>query len=144
MKRTAVLLKSNIRKALGSGLKFISLLMLSGFLCTAYSNMAKAQMINPFGVNNRATLSKDDYKIALEAVGTLLNEQPPSVGRFDTWSNPASGNHGKFTILKIFTSNGMPCRKVNSYVAYHRAGTTPRSFTLDVCKLPNGEWKTVA
>ena len=144
MKRMAILLKSNLRKTVGRGLKFVSLLMVSSFLCIAYSGMAEAQMINPFGVDNGATLGKDDYKIAGEAVEKLLNEKDLSLGRFDTWSNPASGNHGKFTILDIFTSNGMPCSKVNSHVAYRKAGAAPRNFTLDVCKLPNGEWKTVA
>jgi surface antigen len=101
-------------------------------------------MINPFGKYNGPTLGKEDYKLAREAVGELLNETTPAVGGYDTWSNSASGNHGKFTILEIFTSKGMPCRKVNAYISYGKAGSAPRSFTLNVCKLPSGEWKTVA
>jgi surface antigen len=106
--------------------------------------MAKAQMINPFGRYNGPTLGKEDYTLARESVEKLLNEQTPTVGGYDTWSNSASGNHGKFTILDIFTSKGMPCRKVNTSIFYHKAGAAPRSFTLDFCKLPSGEWKTVA
>jgi surface antigen len=136
--------KLNAGKVISGRLKLALLLMITGSLEIASFSSAKAQMINPFGVNNRATLGKEDYRLALEAVGKLLNEKPPTVGRYDTWSNTASGNHGRFTILDIFMSNGMPCRKVKSYVVYSRAGTTPRSFTLNVCKLQNGEWKTVA
>lgn len=124
--------------------KFLFLLLLAGTLANAYSKMANAQMISPFGGYNGPTLGKDDYKLAGEAVEKLLNETKPTIGRYDTWSNSASGNHGKFTILSIFTSKGLPCRKVNSYVVYRKAGSAPRSFTLDVCKLPSGEWKTVA
>lgn len=144
MKLMAVSAKSNAKKAVVGGWKLACLLMVTGFLVLLSSNMASAQMINPFGKYNGPTLGKEDYKLAREAVGKLLNEQTQTAGRYDTWSNSASGNHGKFTILEIFTSKGMPCRKVNSYVSYAKAGSSPRSFTLDVCKLPNGEWKTVA
>lgn len=136
--------KLNTGKVISGRLKLLLFLLIAGLLEIASFSGAKAQMINPFGLNNRATLGKEDYKLALAAVGKLLNETPPAVGRYDTWSNAASGNHGKFTILDIFVSNGMPCRKVKSQIVYSRAGSPPKSFTLNVCKLQNGEWKTVA
>ncbi len=144
MKFVEFFLKPNPKKVVAFEFRLVMLLMLSGFLSIANPNPAKAKMINPFGVNNGATLSKDDYKIALAAVRELLNEKTLKVGAHATWRNSASGNHGKFTILDVFISKGMPCRKINSYVAYQKPGATPRSFTLNVCKLSNGEWKTVA
>jgi surface antigen len=144
MKLMAISAKLNARKMVVRSIKLLFMLLLAGMLANAYTNMANAQMISPFGGYRGPTLTKDDYKLAREAVEKLLNETAPPIGRYDTWSNSASGNHGKFTILSIFTSNGLPCRKVNSYVVYRKAGSAPRSFTLDVCKLPGGEWKTVA
>ncbi len=143
MKLMATLAKLNARKMAVRPAKFLFMLLLAGTLVSAYSNMANAQMISPFGQYNGPTLSKDDYQLAREAAEKLLNETTPTIGSYVTWRNLASGNQGKFTILSIFISNGLPCRKVNSYVVYRRAGS-PRSFTLDVCKLPSGEWKTVA
>jgi surface antigen len=144
MKLMAISAKLNARPLVVRPAKLLFMLLLAGTLASAYSNRANAQMISPFGRYNGPTLGKDDYKLAREAVAKLLNETTPKIGSYDTWSNSASGNHGKFTILSIFTSNGLPCRKVNSYVVYRKAGSAPRSFTLDVCKLPSGEWKTVA
>jgi hypothetical protein len=143
MNLIAVSEKLNVRKMIVERFKLAGLLIVAGSTAIVSSNMAKAQMINPFGTYNGPTLGKADYKLAREAVGKLLNEKTQSVGDYDTWRNSASGNHGKFTILEISTSNGMPCRKVNDYVSYGKAGSTPRSFTLNVCKLPGGEWKTV-
>jgi surface antigen len=144
MKLTAVSAKTNVKKPIMGSLKLPFLLLMAGSLAIVSFNMAQAQMINPFGKYNGPTLGKEDYKLARQAVGKLLNEKPPTVGDSETWHNAASGNHGKFTILDIFTSKGMPCRKVNDSVSYGKVGSAPRSFTLDVCKLPSGEWKTVA
>ena len=144
MKLMAISAKSDAKKVIVGGLRLAFLLIVAGSLSIAGSKMAKAQMINPFGKYNGPTLGKEDYKLAREAVGELLNEKTPTVGDYDAWSNSASGNHGRFTILEIFTSKGMPCRKVNAYTIYHKPGSSPRSFTLNVCKLPSGEWKTVA
>ena len=144
MKFLAISEEENVRKMAFRGVKLALLLLGGGFLAIVHSNMAQAQMINPFGVNSGATLGKEDYKLAREAVVKLLDEKTLTVGSYDTWHNPASGNHGTFTILDIFTSKGMPCRKVNSHTVYRKVGANPRNFTLDVCKLPSGEWKTVA
>lgn len=144
MEFMAVLAESSVMKLGKGGLKLAFLLMLAGTLAIVSCKTADAQMVNPFGKYNGPTLGKQDYKLAREAVAELLDEKTPAIGDYDTWSNSASGNHGKFTILEIFTSKGMPCRKVNAYISYHKAGSTPRSFTLNVCKLPSGEWKTVA
>jgi hypothetical protein len=124
-------------------MKLAFLLIMAGALTVISPNMAKAQMINPFGKYNGPTLGKEDFKLARQSMERLLNEKAPTVGRYDTWSNTASGNHGKFTILEIFTSNGMPCRKVNEHIFYQKSGV-PRNFTLDFCKTPSGEWKSVA
>lgn len=140
MKLRARLATPNAREMVVGGLKLTLLLMTAGWLTIASSEAAKAQMINPYGRYNGPTLGKEDYRLANRAVEHLLNENPPTVGAYDTWHNSASGNHGKFTILELFTSNSMPCRKVKSSTYYQRSGAY-RSFTLDVCKVPGGDWK---
>jgi len=102
---------------------------------------AHAQMINPFGRYTGPTLSKDDYNIAGGVVSKLLNEQPPKLGSTADWSNPATGNHGTFTLLDIYTSKGMPCRKVKGDVVYGKTSAHPRSTTLSACQVPSGQWK---
>ena len=144
MKLITISAKSNVKNVAVGGLKAALLLITTGSLAVVTSQMAEAQMINPFGKYNGPTLGKEDYKLADEAVEKLLNEKRPTVGAYDTWSNSASGNHGKFTVLEIFTSKGMSCRKINESISYRKAGSAQRSFTLDFCKLPSGEWKTVA
>ena len=143
MKLRAISAKPTVKKVIEEGSKLALLLAVAGSLALASTEMAKAQMINPFGTYNGPTLGKEDYKLSNAAVEKLLDRKTPTVGAYDTWNNPTSGNHGKFTIREIFTSQGMPCRKVNSSVYYHRSGAH-RSFTLDVCKLPSGEWKIVS
>jgi surface antigen len=143
MKRMAAEAKFNVKKMIVRGLKLALLLIVGGSLVIASSRMANAQMINPFGVYRGPALGKQDYKLAFEALETLLNEKPPTVGDHDVWNNPASGNHGKFTILEVFTSQEMPCRKVNADISYSRSGST-RSFTLDFCRVPGGQWKSIA
>lgn len=102
---------------------------------------AHAQMINPFLGYRGPTLTQEDFRIAGGVVNTLLNEKPPTVGRSENWSNSASGNSGKFTILDIFTKDNMPCRKVRSDVTHARGSNRERSFTLDACQIPSGKWK---
>jgi surface antigen len=142
MKRIASEAKLGVKRMHMRGLKLTLLLIVAGFLAIVSPRLAKAQMINPFGFYNGPTLGEQDYKLALEALQTLLSEKPPIIGGFDTWSNSDSGNHGKFTILELFTSKEMPCRKVNANFFFRNSGFT-RSFTLNFCELPSGEWKSV-
>jgi surface antigen len=143
MKRIAAEARLDVKKVVVRGMKLAFLLMLAASLAMVSLHTANAQMINPFGFYRGPTLGEQDYKLAREALETLLNEKPPIVGHYDTWNNSASGNHGKFTILEIFTSREMPCRKVNADISYRRSGST-RSFTLNFCRLSGGEWKSVA
>jgi surface antigen len=140
MKPMKILVKTRMTPRL---FRLASLLAAGGLAATISATAAQAQMVNPFGTYNGPTLSTQDYDQARVVAVKLLNETPPEVGRYESWTNPASGNHGKFTILSIFTSQGMPCRKVKADVTYSKPGSHPRSFTLDACQIPSGQWKTV-
>jgi len=108
-------------------------------LVLAHAGAARAQIINPFGVKTNANLTSDDYKLGRAAVDRLLAE-PPAIGRYEDWSNPASGNKGTLTIVGILTKNNMPCRKVKSYIVYGKKGAAPNTLVLDVCDTSTG-WK---
>jgi hypothetical protein len=137
MKPMAIFVKTGSRK-------LACLLLAGALLGTAGGTAARAQIFSPFGLGyNGPALKQDDYDIAKVAVGKLLNEKPAQAGRYESWNNPASGNHGKFTILSIYTQDNMPCRKVKADVIYAKAGAPPRSFTLGACQIPSGQWKTV-
>jgi surface antigen len=105
----------------------------------AGAGAARAQIINPFGVNNNNTLSNEDFTLGRAAVTKLLSETP-AVGRYETWSNAKTGNHGKLTITSIFTRNSMPCRKLNSLIVFAKKGSAPDTLVFDVCKTSDG-WK---
>jgi hypothetical protein len=118
-------------------------LAFGGLFAVWQAGAAQAQLINPFGVNNGTLLTANDYKLGGAAAKKLLAD-PPAVGRYETWSNPVSGNRGELTIMEISTSKDMPCRKVKSHIIYKKAGALPRDVTLDACQVPSGEWKIVS
>jgi hypothetical protein len=105
----------------------------------AHAGAAQAQIINPFGVNNGNTLSNEDFTLGRAAVAKLLSDTP-TVGRYESWSNPASGNSGKMTIASIFTKNSLPCRKLDSLIVFSKKGSDPNTLVFDVCKTSDG-WK---
>ncbi len=116
-------------------------LIVAGFLVFAHSHAAQAQIINPFGANNGNQLTKDDFALGRAAVAKLLNDAP-AVGRYEDWSNPASGNHGRLTIARLYTQNSMPCRKLDSLIEFSKKGAAPNTLVIDVCKTSDG-WKVV-
>jgi hypothetical protein len=117
-------------------------LMIAGCLAFAHANAAQAQIINPFGVNNGNQLTKGDFALGRAAVAKLLSDSP-AVGRYEDWSNPATGNHGRLTITSIYTQTGMPCRKLDSLIEFSKKGAAPNSLVIDVCKSSTG-WKVVS
>jgi surface antigen len=143
MKPMAIFVKTGGRGRAKPLSRLACLLLAGGLLSAAGGVAAQAQMLRPFAGYNGPTLKQDDYNVAGGVVTKLLNEKPAQVGHYEDWNNPASGNHGKFTILSVFTSKNMPCRKVKADVIYASANSHPRSFTLDACQIPTGEWKTV-
>jgi surface antigen len=143
MKPMTILVKTEVRRLMVRMSKLAFVVATGGLLATAYCAAASAQMITPFAGYTGPTLSRDDYRVATVAAGKLLNDKPVEIGRYEDWSNAASGNSGSFTILSIFTMNGMPCRRVKAHVVYSKASAPPRSFTLNACQIPSGQWKTV-
>jgi surface antigen len=105
-----------------------------------WSVCAHAQ-INPFRSYKGPVLSKADLDQGMQAADRLLKADAGKVGASETWTGPTSGNSGTLTVQNAFERNGNPCRSLRSVVNY-KAGTN-RTWTLNVCRLPNGEWKIV-
>jgi surface antigen len=114
----------------------------AGLILTGLHAAALAQ-INPFQGYSGPTLSKQDLDMSQAATRKLLTDDRGEVGKSEHWVGATSGNQGDITVLKSFTRQGMPCRTLRSAVRYKQKSAPPRSFTLDVCRLQNGEWKIV-
>jgi hypothetical protein len=63
-----------------------------------------------------------------------LFADPPAMGRYES-------NHGELTIVEVYMSKDMPCRKVKSHVVYKKIGALPHDIMLAACQLPTGQWK---
>jgi surface antigen len=101
---------------------------------------AHAQLLNPFRGYNGPVMNDQDRKLARGALQTLLDQDPVTVGKTETWSNPANHRHGSLTMAGSFHYNGMNCRTVQSSVSYPD-WASPRKFTFKLCRTPSGEWK---
>ena len=111
----------------------VALLLIGG-------SAADAQ-INPFRSSRQANgLSKEDVAMVTDATGRLNQKDPIHVGDSEDWSNPASGNSGKVTVTRLFTSLGMACHAVRYDLSY-KAPRSPRSYNANWCRTKTGEWK---
>ena len=105
-----------------------------------WSVSAHAQ-INPFRGNKGPVLSKADLELGTQAADKLLKEDEGKVGASETWTGPTSGNSGTVTVQSAFERKGSTCRSLRSVVNYKNG--TKRTWTLNVCRQPNGDWKIV-
>jgi hypothetical protein len=117
----------------------VGLISATAVLCL-WSACADAQ-INPFRGYKGPVLTKADLDQGRQAADRLLNADAGKVGASETWTGPTSGNSGTLTVQSAFERKGNTCRSLRSVVNY-KAGTT-RTWTLNVCRLANGEWKLV-
>lgn len=108
----------------------------------AFVSIAHAQLLNPFPGFSGPVMNDQDWKLARAALRTLLNHGQATVGRRELWNNPADRRHGSLTMLGSFQYNGMDCRRVQSSASFPDR-LNPRVFTLRLCRIPSGEWKTL-
>ena len=105
-----------------------------------WSATANAQ-INPFRGYKGPQLTKADLEQGMQAADKLLKADEAKVGASETWTGPTSGNSGTLTVQSAFERKGNTCRSLQSVVNY-KAGTK-RTWTLNVCRIANGDWKLV-
>ena len=98
--------------------------------------------INPFSSSRESSpLNRQDRQLLLDSIAQLNAQVPIKVGDEDQWSNPATGLSGTNTVLRIFTSNNMPCHRLHHTLA----GATPaqsRAYDMTWCRTAKGEWRS--
>ena len=117
-----------------------SCLFLTTLCVVGWSTGARAQ-INPFQGYKGPVLSKEDLAAGRVAGSKLLHDDHADVGTSEAWIGPSSGNRGAVSVVRVFQKKGMDCRTLKSEIHYKKAATSPRVLNLDVCQLPNGDWK---
>lgn len=84
----------------------------------------------------------DDSDLALlkTAAGKLYLTDGVEVGAVEEWSNPETGSHGTVKLIRKHEYKGLPCRRLQHDIELKRV-TDPYRFTVDRCRIANGEWK---
>lgn len=119
---------------------YASAILLGGTLTlvSAFSGAVQAQ-INPFrGLGPK--LTGDDVQLLLDSTARLNKAIAPKSGQSDDWNNPLTGAHGSTTLTKIYRYHDMACHTLRYQVSPNRSRPL-RTYTLDWCETPNGEWK---
>ncbi len=106
-------------------------------LGVAIAPFAYAQNFAPLGTGLGPLLKGDDLSIvgnvsaALNAAGTAGSKH---------WSNPKTGTSGTITLIRDFRGAGMACHELK-YLFNLTHPTRHRTYTLNWCRIPSGEWK---
>jgi surface antigen len=118
--------------------KFPVLIVVVFALCLSGARPAIAQ-VWPFRDSVFTKFTGDDMKLFQQNVTDTLNA--PGSNSERTWSNPATGTHGKISAGEPFTKDAMQCRKI----AYtNEAGDKKGSAKYTYCRAPDGKWKALA
>jgi surface antigen len=98
-------------------------------------------MFGPLGTSIVPNSMTHDDLDALAAAGAkLYTPEKVTVGTVENWNNPKSGNSGTVKLIREFKQkNGMPCRRLEHRIKLAREGE--RTYTMNRCKTPEGEWK---
>ncbi len=111
------------------------------FLSLALHPTVSGAQVNPFQSSRIGTgLNNADRQAMGTAAQQLIRQDTVLDGASDKWSNPKSGNSGTITVLHSFTRSGMACRRVR-YDFHLAQRANPRSYTVNWCKTPSGQWK---
>jgi hypothetical protein len=113
-----------------------------GLLLAAALAPAQAQ-INPFRAGRYGgDMPPGDWAALLKSVDELNADPTLKVGDSDSWNNPDTGGFGTNTVQRLFTQNGMPCRRLEHVLAT-KSQSRATSFVMSWCKTSQGAWKTV-
>ena len=122
-----------------TGKRYTFLPLLGALLLTAaFLSEAAIAQVNPFR-KNIVHLTDEDLRM-MSSAAQELTKPTARAAQMETWSNPKSGNSGSIELLKTFEKNAMLCQK-RRYGVHNDKENKKDSFVVDVCRLPNGEWK---
>ena len=88
-------------------------------------------------------LDESDLALVKTAAGKLYSTDGLEVGAVEEWTNPETGNHGTVKLIRKHEYKGLPCRRLQHDIKLKRI-IDPYRFTLDRCKVADGEWKILA
>jgi hypothetical protein len=96
---------------------------------------AQAQMLGTWSwAETNVVLTQAD----LDMIRATLDQQ---VGTSASWSDSASGNSGKITLLKALSRNGQRCEQIEYRMSPPSKTEPSDRFVLTSCKQPDGVWK---
>jgi surface antigen len=101
---------------------------------------AQAQYLGP-GIETNVALTKQDLAIMRHVVNEQVHGKP--VGTSAKWSNPASQNSGKITLVRKFTRNGQQCETLDYRLTSTRGSVAPQHYRLSSCLQPDGQWRLI-
>ncbi len=99
---------------------------------------AQAQILGPSWETN-VTLAQADLDMIKAALAQQIHNK--RLGASAAWSNPASGNSGSVTLLKIFARQGRRCEQIEYRMSPPQAARPSDRFVLISCLQPDGSWK---
>jgi surface antigen len=97
--------------------------------------------VNPFRSDRLGrSMSQEDRTLMTESIDRLNATPNLRVGQTDSWSNPQTGSSGVNTVQGNFRANGMPCHRVQHFIA---RGDRPEgsTFSMTWCRTAQGAWK---
>ena len=101
----------------------------------------QAQQFSSFGSSrNGVGLTKVDSDMVSAATNQLNAKAGLQQGDDQSWANPKSGNSGKVTVTKLFTSGDLPCHSLQYDNSMKKTAQSP-SYSLNWCKVGEGVWK---
>ena len=113
--------------------------VLSAVVAIAALSVPADAQFNPFR-RSAFELSEAEIQLAQAAAAKLYEGEKAELGDVERWADPSRGTEGTVTLIRIFTHNDMPCRRLQHDIRPGRAGESTR-LIFDRCKAPSGEWK---
>lgn len=107
-------------------------------LAIAVTIPAHAQL-NPFRRSD-FDISDTDIDLVRAAAAKLYQGERAALGDIQHWANPENGNQGTVRLVRVFTHDELPCRRLQHDIKLASTGT-PFRYIFDRCRLPSGEWK---
>ena len=115
--------------------KFLQALFTSSI--TLFSMQLSASNLKWLEYSPVRRFTEEDWDMAKSTAKTLMDAGNPNESA--DWSNAATGNGGKFTILETSEKDGTTCHsiRIENYSKTMRGGGT-----YLFCKQPDGSWKS--
>lgn len=108
----------------------------------ALSAGAASAQINPFP-DRDFILSESDLAVIEEVAGGLISGKVVPAGTKLQWFNGETHRRGTIEVLGSSQLDGRPCHQLRyTFPVKSRPGS--RSYDLNWCRMPEGEWKIVS